>query len=178
MHPIATAVLNTGLIDPAVLEEMRRWGLQIEIPESEAAPKTPEEVAARIQDALESEGYVLVRETDLTVLEQYAETARQGLLRVLFDDEEGHPQDTMFPVSFGRTPLNEYIFPWTSATIADVIVNGMTHLLDGATEVYFKEVRELFFGDMKAFMICTPSFIEPATAALAVPTEDTDHEPS
>jgi hypothetical protein len=172
MHPIATAVLNTGLIDPAVLEEMRRWGLHIETPEVEPAPKTPEEVTARIQDALESEGYILVRETDLTVLEQYSQTATQGLMHLIFDDDEEHLQDTTFPVSFGRTPLNEYILPWTSATIADVIVNGMTHLIDGPNEVYFKEVRELFFGDMKAFMICTPSFIE----RRAVAAEDPNHE--
>jgi hypothetical protein len=178
MHPIASAVLNTGLIDPALLDEMRRWGLHIELPEVSATPKTLEEVSSRIQDALESEGYVLVRETDLTVLEQYTQTAARGLVHLVFDDDDANPQDTTFPVSFGRTPLNEYILPWTSATIADVLVNGMTHLIDGQQHVYFKEVRELFFGDTKAFMICTPSFFEPIKAVASKPAEDPHHDPS
>lgn len=159
MNAIASAVLSTGLLDSTLLAEMRRWGLQIEIPEPEQSPKTPEEVAARIQDALESEGYVLVRETDLTVLQQYAATAQQGILRLVLDDDQ-KVDDTTVEVTFGRTPLNDYILPWRSETIADVLANGMTHLVDGQVHVYFKEVRELFFGDTKAFMICQPSYIE------------------
>lgn len=173
-NPIVNAVVKTGLVDPIILEEMRRWGIALELPDPGPAPLNPNELAAGIQLALESEGYVLVRETDLAVLQQYASTTSQGELHLVLDDELGHLQDVDVPVTFGRTPLNEYIIPWRSEAIEAALVNGMTYLVDGQVRVYFRAVRELFFGETKAFMICTPASVE-RLSALPESVEEKDH---
>lgn len=169
MNSIATAVLSTGLVDPQIIEELRRWGaLPTDLTVDGPAPRTPEEMAVRIQSALESEGFVLVRETDLAILDQYTTTLSQGTLHLVLD-VDAEMQDADVPITFGRTSLNEYIVPWRSAGIQEVLTNGMTYLIDGEHRVFFRHVRELFFGDTKAFMICIPSYIEraPALAAAA-----------
>lgn len=154
MNPIAAAVISSGLLDPVMVEEMRRWGIEIAEPK-DTRPQSVEELAGRIREALEGEGYVLVRETDLTVLQQYAATMQQGNLHLVLDVDDDLEEDDI-PITFGRTPLNEYILPWKSTGIADVLANGMTYLDDGPSRVYFRQVRELFFGGTKAFMICEP----------------------
>lgn len=176
MNPIASAVLSTGLVDPQVLAELRRWGgVPFEPLTEEPLPRSVEEVAARIRGALESEGYILVRETDLAVLDQYTGTLTQGTLHLVLD-MDAQMQDADVPISYGRTPLNEYIIPWRSVGIQEVLTNGMTYLVAGEVRVFFREVRELFFGETKAFMICTPSSsVEPPPAFVAGPNEEPDH---
>lgn len=175
MNPIANAVLSTGLVDPQVLAELRRWGgVPFEPPAPEPLPRSAEEVAVRIRGALESEGYVLVRETDLAAVDQYTSSMMPGILHLVLD-VDAEMQDADVPITFGRTPLGEYIIPWRSAGIQDVLANGMTYLVEGPQRVFFREVRELFFGETKAFMICTPGGTEPLPALVAGPDEDTDH---
>jgi hypothetical protein len=170
-NPIVNAVLKTGLVDPAILDEMRRWGIAVDLPDPGPPPLSPDELAGSIQVALESEGYVLVRETDLEVLQQYAATTSQGELHLVLDDDQGHLQDVDVPVSFGRSALNEYIIPWRSEGVQAALTNGMTFLVDGQVRVYFQAVRELFFGETKAFMICTPATIE-RLPSLPEPAEE------
>ena len=43
-----------------------------------------------------------------------------------------------------------------------MLTNGRTYLVVDDTHVFFKDVRELFFGEQKAFMVCTPSTVEHA----------------
>jgi len=152
------AVVASGIVERAALEELRRWGLPVDEVDDVKALHL-EEAAARVRDALESEGYILVRETDLAVFEQFAQTMCQGVLHIVLDNEVD-PKDNDLQVTFGRTPLKEYILPWKSTGIADVLTNGMTYLVDEGSRVYFREVRELFFGETKAFMICAPAPLE------------------
>lgn len=167
MNSLAAAVLQSGLLDHSILEEMRRWGVPVDLLETDGKkPRSLDEVTDRLREALEGEGYVLVRETDLAVLQQYAATMQQGTLHLVLDTEDG-PNESDLEVTYGRTPLNHYILAWKSMGIADVLTNGMTYLNDGTSRVYFHQVRELFFGDTKAFMICEPSASE--RLALSLP---------
>ena len=161
MNPIAAAVLRTGLLSPQVVDELRRWGTPLD-DVSNIQGQSPDQVAAKIRETLESEHYVLVRETDLAVLGQYLTTATTGTLHLVLDDD-ATLEDTDVPVTFGKTPLDEYIFAWMSSSIVDVLTNALTYLETGATRVYFGQVRELFFGETKAFMICTPQHFEALT---------------
>ena len=162
MNPLTSAVLRTGLVDPEVLQELRRWGVFIEdVPPAKV--QSAEEVSDKIQEALESEELVLVRETDLSVLDEYLQSAKVTTLRVVFDD--GEQREGEFHVTVGRTKLGEYVIPWMSTSIIDVLTNGLTHLWDGSRAIYFSQVRELFFGKTKAFMICVP-FPEKVPRAL------------
>ena len=151
------AVLRAGLVSENQLAEMKRWAPPSLDPDAEvSAPKSLDEAAGLVADALQSEGYVLMRETDLEVVKQYVDTTRRSILHVEVDDVKDD-----IDVTFGRTPLGEYIVAWKSESIRDMMTNGVTYLVDGNVRVYFSDVRELFFGTEKAFMVCKPSTVEP-----------------
>lgn len=152
------AVISAGLVNKGQLDEMKRWSPAIDA-EAEAEPPMPLEQAAEIiNEAIQSEGYVLLRETDLEVVRQYAATARTARLHIQVGDEPADSTDV--EVTFGKTSLGEYIIAWRSESIKDAMVNGMTFLDDGPARVFFQDVRELFFGQQKAFMVCVPSTVE------------------
>jgi hypothetical protein len=166
MNPIINAVLKTGLIDPAALTEMKRWGLvDQEAATNPEPPQSAVECHELIERALQSEGYVLTRETDLEAIQQYALTHRLGQLHL--DNGDGDQAD--FPVSYGRTPLGEYVIGWRSESIAEMLLNGRTHLMADGKRVYFRDVRELFFGTKKAFMVCIPSDADEAVPTPRLP---------
>ncbi len=159
MRPIAFAVARAGLVPPEVMQEIRRWGLPVELlsVEDKDVLTNPKQVVDLIQRALEDVDQVQISETDLDLLTRYLDPAyrQEGTLVVKHDD-----QKTSVKVNFSTTPLGEYAIPWMSESIVDFLTNGQTYLrfkLNGANErVKFSNVREVFFGETKAFMVCTP----------------------
>lgn len=162
MHPITAAVLKAGLISPEQLREMKRISPVIDRTAEVSSPVDLELAAKIVEDALESEQYVIVRETDLEAVRQYVETATTGILHLEADDKS-----TDLEVTYGRTPIGEFIIAWKSEGIAEMMTNGLTYLVvpggpgPGLLRVFFQDVRELFFGEQKAFMVCRPSTMEP-----------------
>lgn len=156
MNTMTEAVLKSGIITENMLQEMKRFSPTLDRDAVTAEPKDIEEAARLIADALESAEYALVRETDLEVLRQYIDTSVEGFLHIEVPDTK--PIEVV--VTYGKTKLGEYIIAWRGESIADAITNGMTYLEfpqpveDGLDRVYFKDVRELWFGDNKAFMLC------------------------
>jgi hypothetical protein len=118
---------------------------------------TPEVLSQAIAGAIESEGYILTRETDLGAIPQYLQTARMAVLHVVMD---GTGEDADFEVRVGHTPTNEYILPWQSESITDLLTNGQTYLRVDKKRIYFNQARELFYGQHKAFIVCSPSTVE------------------
>ncbi len=153
---MTSAVIRAGLVNENQLAEMKRWAPPGLDPDAAAEdPKTLDEAAGLVADALQSQGYVLMRETDLEVIRQYIATSRRGRLCVKTDD--GDPEArSEFEVTFGTTPIGEYILAWRSESIKDLMTNGMTYLDDNGVLVFFRDVRELFFGQEKTFMVCVP----------------------
>ena len=170
MNPLVEAVLRAGLLSPERLQEMKRFSPVLDREAETEDPKELVQAAALVETALSSAQMVLVRETDLEVLRVYAESVRPGTLRLVTADEI-----LDVDVTYGRTALGEYIIAWRSESIKELLVNGATSLIEpcrrcppGCTQlqcVFFKDVRELFFGDQKAFMVCVPSVVEHAAAA-------------
>lgn len=161
MNPLSVAILQSGVIDRGMLEELRKWGAPLEIPED--LPPPPETVADALillEDALQSEGMVITRETDFEVFRQYIATQKGSSLHYAAGGVE-----IDVPVVFGKIPTGEYVIPWKSESISDAMTNGETFLVDEGDAVFFSSTRELFFGDTQAFMICTPSSREPIEAA-------------
>jgi hypothetical protein len=158
---LTVAVVETGLIHPDVLSEMMRWGLPIDIVEAKQVVKTSDEVVERIQEALEGEDLVRLRDTDLDIIRYYLAQQRPGVLHV----EEDQDNIANFSVHFCKTKLGEYVIPWRSEGVYGFIVDEKTYLTFQETnsegkkqrvKVHFRDVRELFFGDTKAFMVCVP----------------------
>lgn len=151
MTALTEAVARAGLVNEDMVKELQKWGLPVGLTESDFYPDKEAAVQA-IQEAIEEPGQVEVKQTDLDCLRQYLETRSEAKLHVVSGIEKA-----TFPVSFGRTLMGEYIIPWRSNSIVELMTNGDTYLLDDKKKVYFQDVRELYFGDVKAFMVCTPS---------------------
>lgn len=158
MNPITAAVLKAGLITPTQLQEMKRFSPAID-PDAEAGePADLETAASLVEQAFQSEEYVLIRETDLEAVRQYVETASLGMLHLEMGDEVADLE-----VKYGKTAGGEFIVAWSGESIAAAMTNGQTYLqVPPSSHVFFKDVRELFFGEQKAFMVCKPSVVEPA----------------
>lgn len=113
-----------------------------------------------IEEALQAEGLVLTRETDLDAVNYYLQGQYPAALHVVVREADGSVQEADIDCSYACTPSGEFIVRWHGDTIEDVLTNGETFLLLGEAgegrKVYFNRVRELFFGDTKAFIICTP----------------------
>lgn len=156
--PLTVAILKSGLISPAALAEFRRWKT-IDLPEElPVIAEGLEQVAQSLASALEGDGLVISRETDLDILKQFLDTQRQGNLHVeIYREDVTEDTDADISISFGITPLGEYIIPWRSESIVAELTNGFCYLdAPGIERVFFAGVRELFYGDHKAFMVCVP----------------------
>ena len=166
MNPLAVAAVNAGLIDKVLLNEFKRWKTPIEIPDDlPDPPTTMEEAAAAIEQVLQSDVFVLTRETDLEMFRQYMKTQTVGSLHVEIAANPNEPLGLEVTVAdvtvtYGRTTIGEYIILWRTESIRDEMTNGMTYLQEGASRIFFKDVREVFYGDAKAFMVCSPSSVE------------------
>lgn len=173
-NPLATAAIQSGLIDQDAINEFRRWRPPVDLPDvAPGAPATLEEASERIEQILQSEGFIITRETDLEVLQQYLSTQKQGTLHVEISGDTVDDENRVaeFEVSYGRTRTGEYIFAYRGETMQEEITNGLSYLTwdDGQVggKVTFTNAREVFYGEVKAFMVCLP----PARAL--VPTEVT-----
>ncbi len=155
MTPLTNAVLKAGIVSPEMLKEMQRFNPGLKEAHASETPVDLETASSLIVSALNSEEYVLVRETDLEAVRQYLATMRGGLLHL--DTGE---QNTDIDVSFGKTKLGEYVIAWTSESIEQMMTNGLSYLVEDDKRVFFKDVRDLFFGDQKAFMVCVASSVE------------------
>lgn len=159
MSQLTEIILKAGLLSPESLKELQRWKLPVGDPKMKNeydADLTPGALSRAIAGAIESEGYILTRETDLGAIPQYLQTARNAVLHVVLDDGD----DSDFEVRAGNTTTGEYILPWQSENITDLMTNGETYLRVDGKRIYFNQARELFYGLHKAFIVCTPSTVE------------------
>lgn len=150
MSKLTEAVALSGALDPDMVREMCKWKLPVEVPE--ASPYTsPEEAVAAIEEALEGKEQVEIRSTDLDVLKQYLKTQHRGRLHIVTPHESG-----TFEVMMGITPMGDYIIPWKSDSLAEHLTNGESYIIDGRKKVHLSDVRDLYFGERKAFILCQP----------------------
>jgi hypothetical protein len=152
MTGLASAVAQSGALDEGMLRELAKWRLPLELPDSAATPfETPEEAVDAIEEAVESRAAVEVRATDLDVLKQYLATATKGKLHIVTQLENG-----TFPVTYGLTKFGDYIIPWQADSLVEFLTNGESYLQAKGGKVYFSTVQELYFGERKVFIQCTP----------------------
>ena len=152
MRELARIAVRSGIVSPDMTSEFAKWGYFIDSGlDSSPAPRTKEEFVEQVEQALESEDLVIVRETDLAALEQYLTTQKIGHLVVLDNGEA-----VKFDITYGRTTSGEYIIAWRGEAISELLTNGLTFLLEqDDTQVFFSSVRDLFFGETKSFIVCT-----------------------
>ena len=146
---LAIAIVRAGIVSKTMLDEIQRWGLPTGIQEDEVdkSAETAQEAVEDIQAVLDSYDMVEVRATDLDILKRYMGGRKDGKLVV---------REEPIPISFCLLPTGEYAIPWISESISDLIIDGEAYLKVGRRKVHIRDVKEVYFGEMKAFMICTP----------------------
>jgi hypothetical protein len=160
MRPLALATIQAGLIDPDTIAQFKRWGV---IPR-ELKTDIVEDVnlaVERIQFALEAEEQVRMQSTDLDILKYYMnkDNQRSGQLVVVDEATDAKASKTVVFAIRSRGSDIQYILPWMSESIVDILTNGKTYLRysgdKSPAKVYFSDVEEMYFGNVKAFMVCT-----------------------
>lgn len=150
MTELSRAVALSGALDEDMLREFGKWRLPIEVPD-DAPFESPEEAITAIEEALESANQVEIRATDLDILKQFLRTQRNAKLHLVTSHESG-----TFDISIGVTTLGEYIIPWRKDGLVEVLTNGESHIIDGRRRIFLSGVQDLYFGDTKVFILCTP----------------------
>ncbi len=160
MSGIVDVIIKSGLVPQDNLDELRRWGLPLPPREDDPSKEYKTDVAMThdglcqaIDQALQDQGYVLTRETDLDLVPKFLRTLRMSTLHMVNDD--GKAFDTEIQVGLHST--GDYIIPWEGDSIVDLMTNGATYLGDGKERVVFTSARDIFFDQHKALMLCTPS---------------------
>jgi len=147
---ISTVMAQAGALDEGMLAEIAKWRLPLQL-DSQAEPfEEPGEAAEAIEEALTGKEAVEVRTTDLSALKQYLKTQTKGRLRIKTDDE-----DETFAVTFGTTTSGGILIPWQADSLEEHLTNGDSYLLCEGRRVFFSRVEDLFFGEKKAFILCT-----------------------
>ena len=154
--PVTSAVIDTGIIDFDDIEQLRRWGL---LAEAESHPEnypTHKSVLKRIREAVGSEDAVEMRKTDLDLAKDWEKEHSSCRLYVPVPDERN--KVVGINIEYHRTKMGDYVIPWTTDNIFDLMLDEETHLrVPGVGKVYFVDVEELYYGAQKVFMICTPA---------------------
>lgn len=157
MKQVVDAVVEAGLIDSSILDEMARWGIHVTSAPNAQIANDPKAVVEHIRQAIESNDQVRMDETELDLLTRYLDRKHKKTGRLTVKEGKKHHTHS---VDFCVTHTGEYAIPWTEEDeTPHVLANGETHLkweADGVQhDVYFTEVREVFFGKKKAFAVCT-----------------------
>jgi len=153
---VAKVVVEAGLIDENALAQLKRWGFALDLEPGKEPVVSAGEIAKRIIDAVESEEAVELRSTDLDIVKEYLSSRQKAKLHVPNPDDEA--KTVGIPVEFSFTKMGEVVIPWTSEAINDMLLDERTYLKPlGKSRIHFSDVRELFYGDHKAFVVCTPT---------------------
>lgn len=150
MSKLTDAVALSGALDPAQFSEIAKWKLPVSLPAG--APYTdPEEAVAAIEDATTSQDQVAIRVSDPDAMKVYLATKRAGKLTLRSEDSK-----VTLDWEFGVTPSGEYLLQWSDSASTDLLTNGESYLLDHGKRVYFTATQDLYFGDKRVFVQCTP----------------------
>lgn len=153
--PATQAMLETGLVDEAFLQQLRKWGLLTEDTPPVDQGLSAERVVSRIQEALEGPEAVHIRDTDLDAVSRFLNEKQGGKLHLPVPEDD--TKTTSVPIEFYITKFGEYLLPWKSEGIQTLLTDRRTYLKQAnKPRVYFDDVRELFYGGKKAFVVCAP----------------------
>jgi len=155
-RPISKAVIITGIVTPENLKQLQKWGFITEEESDKPIEKlSAQKIAARIQEALESGDTVETRDTDLDSVQQFLSNREEGKLHI--PDLEDDRKTISIAVEFCRNRLGEYILSELPNTVEELLLNPSSYLKPtGKPKVYFVDMRNLYFGADKAFIVCTP----------------------
>lgn len=150
MSKLTEAVGLSGALDTGQVSELTHWRLPVSVPDG--APYTdPEEAVAAIEDATTDYDQVEIRVSDPDAMKTYLGTKRPCKLVL----KENNSKET-FEWNCGITASGDYLLQWGDGVSTDLLTNGESYLLDGGKRVFFSSTQDLYFGDKRVFVQCTP----------------------
>lgn len=160
MSNLKEEMVLAGIVDPNMVKELSIWGSPLEEIfdlDWDDTPKSTEEALERIRQALEDRDQVEIRATDLDVMRRYLNNQQEAKLHL---EDPVSKQKSNIKIFFAWSKTGEVIIPWRSESIEDLLMSPESYLRVEDRKYYFGAVQELFFGEQKAFMLCTVSEVE------------------
>ena len=155
------AVLRAGIVPSDKVAELSRWN-GFEVPTGVGVEPNRKQALADIREAIESKETVEIRATDLDALRYYEANQKPARLYYSVPADGDKRKTTFVNVQYAKTPIGNYMIPWTSEDIFDLMLDEGTYLKpNGEPRIYIADIAELFYGENKAFMVCTPAAGEP-----------------
>lgn len=152
-RPATQVVIDAGLLNQDTIDQLKRWGLLAADGKPHESISDPEAIVAKFRAVLESDETVEIRYTDLDIIRQFLTSKQSGRLYVTSPDNS---KAIAIPIEFCITKMGEYVIPWSSESICDMLTDDGTYLKPHAMpKVKFCDVRELYFDGHKAFVVCT-----------------------
>jgi len=148
---LVTAVVKSGLIPEDLIAQMQKWGMHVDVVDEKDIIHDPIKVAEMIEEALTELDLVEVRSTDLDILREFLISNQAGTL-VLKHPDTG--EKASFSITYCQV-RGEYIIPWKSESISEMLTAEGSYLRAEGFRIYFNDIRELFFGNQKAFVACS-----------------------
>lgn len=157
------AVLKAGIVPSTSVNELSRWG-GLTVPEDVPVEPNRKLALENIREAIESKDTVELRMTDLDAFKFYEANQKSGRLYYSLRGAPGTPKRTTFvDVTYAKTPIGNYMIPWTDGETFDLILDEGTYLKPASLpRVHFGDVTELYYGEKKAFMVCMPAVAPPS----------------
>lgn len=171
MTKLLQLLIRGGVLTGDQIKEVQRWGFQQEPVEAEPITDL-QQFIQRLSQALEGEDLIIIRETDLEVLHTFVRQPKKGELRF---ELKGSPP-AKIPINYAVLRTGEHIIPWVEE-LPDLFVDPNTYLVtESGALMSFGDVRELFYGEDRTFVVCTPLVIDtPPPPCLALPSESKDN---
>jgi hypothetical protein len=167
-HLLSALVIRLGLVHPETIKETKSWGIFYDLDTDKTVKiDDPNQIAAIIQEAIESEDIVVSKLSDFDIVSRYLKTQVNGKLSLVVPGSDGLPSEATgaseqqlakFNVIFGRTISGEYIIPYRAESITELLLHPDSSLEyeengEGA-KVHFKDVTDIYHGDTKIFLVC------------------------
>lgn len=153
------AVLKAGIVPEETMRELTRWGM--EVPEDLTLEKDRRSAVEGIREAIESYETVELRTTQLDAIRHYEKHNKPGRLYYAIRkivNGQWVKSTTFANVSYALTLDGQYLIPWTSEDISDLMLDENTYLKPANGErVYFSNIAPLHYGERCSFMSCTPA---------------------
>lgn len=156
-QPKTKAVVASGVLaEDDTLAQFQRWGTLSPEALQERPLKSPDEIVGRIQESMESDDALELRDTDLDAVRNFVAQRKRGRMYLPSTGTEGKLRHS--DVLYHVTAMGEYLVPYQGDEIRDRLLDQRAYLKPpGEPPVYIADIRELYYGDRKVFMVCAPA---------------------
>lgn len=147
MSTLREILEGARIIEQSSLAEFSRWG-RMETATTPPATIPLDKAVEAIRELLENDDPIDLRETDLNAVRHFLANRQVGTLHLSYNGQSGKSD-----VAFAVLPTGEYMIPFKSESLDDLISNGQSFLSVHDTRIYLGSPRNIYYGNTKAFTV-------------------------